>query len=176
MGYLLVAGTVYERQMPGKKISVVFAILMLWGAPPVFADAAEDDAGSAHEGSHEFHPNTVGIFIGETFEGREEDFTLGIEYERRINESFGVGVIAEYVSDDLDFWVFAVPFAYHSGPWKLYAAPGVEDSHKGTEFLARFGAEYAFEIGDLEISPQLNLDLVGSEEVWVVGLLIGKGF
>ena len=149
---------------------------MLCGAPLIPANATEDDAGTTHGGSHEFHTNTAGILVGETFEGREEALTLGIEYERRFNESFGVGVLAEYVSDDLDFWVFALPFAYHSGPWKLYAAPGVEDGEEGSEFLARIGVEYAFEVGDFEISPQLNVDFVDSEEVWVEGLLISKGF
>jgi hypothetical protein len=148
----------------------------LISAPLAVAAAGDHDAGTTHDESHQFHANTIGLFIGVTDEGREEAAALGIEYERRINDSFGVGVLAEYASGDLDFWVFAVPFGYHNGPWKLYAAPGVEDGDAGSEFLVRVGAEYAFEIGEFEIAPQFNLDFVDGEEVWVAGLLIAKGF
>ena len=77
---------------------------------------------------------------------------------------------------DLDFWVYALPFAYHSERWKFYVAPGVEDGDEGSEFLARVGGEYAFAAGTWEISPQLNVDFVDGEEVFVLGLVFGKGF
>ncbi len=149
---------------------------MLCGAPAALAQTAEHESATAHAESHQYHPNMLGLFLGETFEGREEAFTIGLEYERRINKSFGVGAFAEYVSGDLDFWLYGVPFAYHTGPWKLYVAPGVEDGEHGSEFLVRVGGEYAFEVGEFEISPQLNLDFVDSEEVWVLGVVIGKSF
>lgn len=118
----------------------------------------------------------LGIFLGGTFEGREQEFTSGVEYERRINRSFGVGAVVEYVWGDLDFWLIAVPFAYHKGPLKFYVAPGLVDSDGGTDFLARVGGEYSFEVGEWELSPQLNLDIVDGEESWVIGVVIGKGF
>jgi len=152
------------------------ALMFVFGIGAATVSVAQEGTGAAHGESQEFHANTLGIFVGDTFEGREEALTLGIEYERRFSKSFGVGVLAEYVSDDLDFWVFALPFAYHNGPWKLYAAPGVEDGDDGSEFLARIGVEYAFEVGDFEVAPQVNVDFVDSEEVWVAGLLISKGF
>lgn len=158
--------------MSGREFAVVFGALILCGAPLVLADAAEHEGGATHE----FHPNTIGLFVGVTDEGREEGETFSIEYERRFNKSFGVAVVAEYVSGDLDFWVFAVPLAFHTGPWAFYVGPGVEDGDDGSEFLARVGAAYAFEVGEFEIAPQANVDFVDGEEVWVAGLLFAKGF
>jgi len=145
-------------------------------APLAIVQAEEHEHGTAHEASHEYHPNLLGLFIGVTDEGREEALTIGVEYERRINKSFGIGVFAEHLFGDANFWVYGVPFAYHNGRWKLYIAPGVEDGKHGSEFLARIGGEYAFEAGSWEISPQINLDFVDSEEIWVLGVVFGKGF
>lgn len=158
------------------RASIFVFALMISSIPIALAETGGHESGAPHDVSHDYHPNMLGIFLGETFEGREEEFTIGLEYERRISPSFGIGAFAEYVSGDLDFWVYGVPFAYHTGPWKLYVAPGVEDGEHGSEFLVRVGGEYAFEVGEWEISPQLNLDFVDSEEVWVLGIVIGKGF
>jgi hypothetical protein len=155
---------------------LLLVTLVICTAPVAAVNGAEHEHEKTHEAAHDFHPNMLGLFIGTTQEGSEEDFTLGLEYERRFNKSFGIGVFAEKVTGDLDFWVYGVPFAYHTGRWKLYVAPGVEDGEHGSEFLARIGGEYAFEVGEWEISPQLNVDFVDSEEVWVFGFVIGKGF
>ncbi len=156
-------------------------VLVLCGAPVVSAFADDHENAATEEGGHTHHPNMLGVFLGSTFEGRLEEFTLGVEYERLINRSFGIGVFAEYVSDDLDFFVYGVPFAYHRDQLKMYIAPGVEDSSEdGSEFLVRIGAEYGLEVGEWEISPQINLDFVdkagGWEEVWVLGFIVAKGF
>ena len=42
---------------------------------------------------------------------------------------------------------------------------------------AALGAEYAFELSDgWEIAPQINVDLVDNEDVWVFGVVFAKGF
>ena len=138
---------------------------------------AESEHGE-HAESHDFHRNVIAAFLGVTSKDRrEEAFTFGLEYERRFTPSFGLGVLAERATGDLDFWVYAVPFAYHTGRWKLYAAPGIEDSdHHGSEFLFRIGVEYGFEVGKFEVSPQFDIDFVDGEEVYVLGVTIGRGF
>ena len=147
------------------------------GASPACAEEGEHASESVHHAAHDFHPNFLGIFVGISSESRrEKGIALGIEYERRLNKSFGVGLVAEHTSGDLDFWVYAVPFAYHTGRWKFYIAPGIEDGDHGSESLFRIGGEYAYEVGEWEISPQLDWDFVGGEQVWVLGVVIGKGF
>jgi len=39
----------------------------------------------------------------------------------------------------------------------------------------RIGFEYGFEKGAWEISPQLDVDFVDDEEVYVIGVVFGRG-
>ena len=150
------------------------------------AGSVSSQAEEAHEGEHDtghghhYHKNLVGLFTGVAHKdrsGTDTAYAVGLEYERRINERFGIGALAEYTGGDADFWIYAVPFAYHFGHWKFLLAPGVEDGHHGSQELFRVGAEYAFDMGGgWEIAPQLNVDFVDSDEVWVLGVVFAKGF
>ena len=60
--------------------------------------------------------------------------------------------------------------------WKFALAPCIEYGDFGTELLVRVAAEYAFEAGTREISPQLAVDFVDGEEVLILGVVFGKGF
>ena len=142
-------------------------------SPAVLAEEEHD------ENHHAYHKNTVGVFAGITGEDRRErGFTLAIEYERRLNEKFGVGVILERAFGDLDFDIYALTAAYHAGHWKYIIGVGKEDAkdHHGTENLVRVGLERAFEVGSFEIAPQFSVDYVDGETVFVVGAVFAKGF
>ncbi len=175
---------IFENLLAGEAIvkikNQVQTLLVVLGAMcalPVYAQTVEHESAAVHDVAHDFHPNFFGMFVGVTSEARrEKGIALGIEYERRLNKSFGIGLVAEHTFGDLDFWVYAVPFAYHTGRWKFYIAPGIEDGDHGRESLLRIGGEYAYEFGEWEISPQLDLDFVDGEQVWVLGVVFGKGF
>ena len=141
---------------------------------------AEESHHGDHEASHEhhYHKNVAGVFVGVTHAGRRKNApAIGFEYSHRFTEHFSVGGVAEYTGGDADIWIAAIPFGWHLGHWKLYAAPGIEDGHHGTEELVRLGVEYAFEMGDgWEVAPQVNVDIVESEDVWVFGLVFARGF
>lgn len=141
-------------------------------------DASEHESTSGHESAHGAHKNIVSFFAGVTHGGRRENAAaLGVGYERLLSKSFGIGVLAEHTFGDADFTVYAVPFAYRIDRWKFYIAPGIEESDEhGSESLVRLSAEYAFEAGSWEISPQLAVDFVDGEDVWVLGVVFGKGF
>ncbi len=147
-------------------------------AQAVDNDSSDGDSASGHESIHETHKNVVSFFAGVTHAGRRKNgAALGVAYERLLNESFGIGVTAEHTFGEADFTVFAVPFAYRIDRWKFYVAPGIEDSvEHGTESLVRLGAEYAFEAGSWELSPQLAVDFVDGDEVLILGVVFGKGF
>ncbi len=163
--------------MTHRRLRISLTILLAMCTSLVLAQADEHEANSDHEATHEFHRNIVAGFVGVTHEGRRDNgFALGIAYERLLTESFGIGVIAEHTFGDLDFWIYAVPFAYRTGRWRLYIAPGVEDGKHSTDSLVRLGAEYAFEVGALEIAPQLAVDFVDGEDVLVLGVVFAKGF
>jgi hypothetical protein len=134
---------------------------------------AEVDAGNEHG---EYHENLIAFLVGVAHQGpRDNGLALGVEYEHRLSSDFGIGALAEHTFGDFDAWVYAVPFAYHRGPWKVYAAPGIEDGERGSESMLRLGGEYGLEVGEWEIAPQLDLDLIGGEQTWVFGLTFGKG-
>ena len=137
--------------------------------------ALSEEHAEAHDLEHEPH-HTIGVFVGNSTEDRRDDrrngVTLGLEYEYRVSAQYGVGVVVERVFGDLDINVLAVPFAWHRGPWKLYGAPGIETGHGENEPLFRVGVEYGFEAGGLEISPQVDLDFVNGERVFVIGLVV----
>ena len=83
--------------------------------------------------------------------------------------------MVERVFGDLDFWIYGVPFFYHTGSWKFLLAPGIEDGDLGTEFLLRVGGEYAFRVEGWEIGPGADIDLIDGDQVLVVGVAIARG-
>jgi hypothetical protein len=162
---------------------LVTAMFVALCAAPVRAqtvnhDTSEHESASSHETAHGSHKNVISLFAGVTHAGRRENgAALGVGYERLLNDSFAIGVLAERTFGDADFWVYAIPISYRVNRWKFYVAPGIEDSdNHGTESLVRLSVEYAFEAGSWEISPQLAVDFVDGEEVLILGLVFGKGF
>jgi hypothetical protein len=160
--------------------SLLATFLTLSSALAVFPAMAETDHVEPPHGleSGHYHKNVLGVFAGVTHAGRRKNApALGIEYERRISESFGIGGVAEYTAGDAEVWVALIPFSYRVHHWKFYVAPGIEDGHHGTEELVRLGGEYAFHLsGGWEIAPQVNVDIVDGEDVWVFGLVFARGF
>ena len=130
------------------------------------------------ETEHDYELNTAGVFVGMTGDGRRENgFTLALVYERRFSESFGLGFEAERVFGDLEFWVAAVPFAFHYQAWKFFAGPGLEmPDDDDNQWLLRIGGEYAFEAGRWEIAPTLAVDFVDSDTEIIGGLGFLYGF
>lgn len=170
-----------EMKLTQSKLAMaaIALLLSLLVVPPAFGETGEHETVSDHEITHDYHKNLVAGFIGYTGETRRENgSTVGIGYMRRVSKTFSVGALVERTAGDLDFWVYALPIAFHTGNWNLFVAPGIEDSdHHGSEFLVRVGAEYAFDIGgNWELAPQISVDFVNGEQLGVVGVVFGRGF
>jgi hypothetical protein len=131
---------------------------------------------SAHEQEHARHKNEIAGFVGLTHEGRDDGLSLGVEYERRVTEAFGVGVLAEYTSGDFDYWVFAVPLTLHVNRWKFAVAPGIEKTDEHEHEMARLTLGYEFDLGKAKVTPSFSVDFVDGEQVYVLGAAIGFGF
>ena len=171
-------------------VLAAFVLLASASVSPALGEDVELATGSvpeevheeAHEEAHEFHRNWAAVFLGVTNEDRRDGSpAVGIEYARHFSKPFAIGGILEYTFGDDDFWVVAVPFAYRTGPWKFYVAPGFEveelsDGPGDSELLVRMGVEYAFEIGKLEIAPQIDVDFVDGDTVFVLGVTLGTSF
>jgi len=169
--------------MHRRELKLVLALLCLVYAQAVYAqtgehESGEHDSAAGQDSTHPPHKNVASFFAGVTHEGRRENgAALGVAYERLLSESFSIGAFAEHTFGEAEFTVYAVPFSYRIDRWRLFIAPGVEDSGEhGTESLVRLAAEYAFEAGSWEISPEFAVDFVGGDKVFVLGLVFGKGF
>jgi hypothetical protein len=107
-------------------------------------------------------------------------FTLGLEYERRIGERFGVVTEAEY-QFDADSWIVAAPLVVHPGRgFKLFAGPGfehadeAEEDGSATHFLFRAGGAYILEVAErYSIGPTVSVDFVRERGAWVQSLTFG---
>ena len=150
--------------IPGALLLCAFC----WSAAGRAAEEADH-----HENGH---ANEVAVFLGFTDEGRDEGLALGIEYERRLSESYGVGVLAERTWRGRDFWVYAIPLTLHVERWKFVAAGGVEKGHGHTDGLFRLAAGYEFEAGTMAVTPTLAVDSVDGELIYIIGASIGFGF
>jgi hypothetical protein len=159
------------------------------------AEAHEHGEGAEHHG-YGYHPNHIALFFGVTDEeGHDLEFTLGFDYERRLSQRWGVGVMIDHAGGGLRNSVLGVPVFWHpGGKWKLWAAPGVE-YHNGrgqvveghgehgeidedeTYFLVRLGVGYDIPLGgSWGLTPNLNVDFVEGERVWVYGVAFTFGW
>ena len=120
----------------------------------------------------------LAVFVGGVHNSENEDaFSVGLEYEYRLNEAWGIGGIVDYADLDPGETVAAVPLYFHiTEAWKVFAAPGVSHTSDDDEFLVRLGTAYSFEFSRLSVSPALNIDLLDGEEVFVYGVNLGCKF
>jgi hypothetical protein len=152
-------------------------IVLLLTTMTVRIEAAEDEHGNQEMSQHGGHQNHLALFLGNThFEG-ENGTSIGLDYERRLNQHIGIGGVMEYAGGEFSSWLFGIPLFIH--PCKdvvLVVAPGIINEDNHNDSLLRLGVSYLFEVGHYAIGPQFNLDLIDGEEVKVYGISIGRGF
>ena len=138
---------------------------------------AEEATHREHSSELEHHQHAA-VFVGNTQDGSDNGFSVGVEYEYKISKVLGIGGLVEYAGGDFDSWVIAAPLFLRPYKGLLFIlAPGLEFEHSEEEFLFRAGIGYVFEIdGMWSITPQFNVDFVDSEEKFVYGLAFGRGF
>lgn len=163
------------RRLPSDGLASVALIVLAF--VPIAARAA-----GGHGDQHQHH---LGLFVGyatESKEDREDEngFALGVEYEWRFQERWGIGAVLEGLGQDtVRNWVLIVPVSLHpGGQWRLFAGPGIESTPKKDKFAFRLGVGYHLDLGgNWSLSPELLVDLIETgENTWVAGLALGYGF
>jgi len=144
---------------------------------------ASEESGGHSEGEH--HKNDIALFIGTTqseeHDGDRDDpnFTLGIDYERRLSRHFGLGLLADFVIEGHREILLGMPLYLHLGKHvRLQAAPAwhkVKDSGDDG-YLLRTGLSLDFDIGVGMLSPSVYYDIAEDDNLWVAGLAIGRGW
>lgn len=155
--------------------SALHALAGLLLAAAIAAPAA------AQEGaSHAEKPHHLSVVIGGTHIPHEDEtaFTLGVDYEYRLNQTLGLGFVAEHAFGPISSTtLLAVADIHILGGLAIQAGPGVEFVNDESFFVTRLGALYELEIGEhLTVSPQLHYDLSGHENAIVFAIAIGKAF
>lgn len=145
----------------------------------------------ADTGEHEEHLNAVEVLLGATTETDPTStaFTVGLGYIRRLSPLFSVGVAGEFAGSNTrrEWLLFGLGYVRPVGGLSLGTGPGFELTREreeegevietSNELVWRFMAAWEFEVGErYTISPEVNLDLVESEVVWVYGVAFGVNF
>ena len=120
--------------------------------------------------------NSIELFLGGTIDDNDIDASIGIGYERRLSQQFGIGGLVEATAGRRD-WVLVVPVFWHPvDPWRFLLGPGVDDSDGDNELMMRLGASYEIEFDGWSLSPELNLDFVDGDVLVVLGASFGWKF
>ena len=168
--------------------SLIFALSLSWAA----------EADEAHgEASHDFHRHHAAFIVGVTEgEDSKSGFSLGVDYEYRFSELFGLGGVVEYTGGDFDHVLLLVPVFIHPYKgWLLNVAAGAEiheeheehgvhveheedgDNERTADWVARVGAAYQFHFGErYTIAPEVNVDFTEHETAFAYGVAFGVGF
>ncbi len=132
-----------------------------------------------------FPRHHLGVFAGAGIEKEhghsESGYALGLEYEFRFNERWGLGVDLERLfGDETDrSEVVAMPLSFHPNEhWRLFLGPGYEFHGKKDKFLLRTGVAYEWELNNgWSLSPEIIADFLdGGAKTYVAGIAIGHGF
>lgn len=126
-------------------------------------------------------PHHLSVIAGATIldvDDSEHAFTLGLDYEYRVSERIGLGVVAERAFGPVDSTTLLATADIHL--WQglaIQTGPGVEFVDDDTAFVVRLGALYEFELGDgFTLSPQAHYDFSTAENAVVVGVAVGRAF
>lgn len=177
--------------MRGGRWAGLALLLTLGLALPALGQKPDEEAGhETVEGSEEFW-NAIEVLLGATSETDPTStaFTIGLGYLRGLSPLFSVGVAAEFAASNTvrEWLLFGLGYVHPVGGLALGTGPGYELTREreeegevietSNEVVWRFMAAWEFEVGErYTISPEVNLDLVESEVVWVYGVAFGVNF
>jgi hypothetical protein len=106
----------------------------------------------------------------------EKGFSMGLDYEYKFSEIFGIGGLLDIAGSDVRSFVVGVPiFAHPVGGLVALLAPGIEHQDDGSnEALVRLGAGWEFELSErFVVAPMFNIDFVDGDKVYVYGVAFG---
>ena len=106
--------------------------------------------------------NKIALFLGGTHKESDDGASVGLEYEHRLSDLVGVGLLFE-VTPSLSERVVGMPtlFLHPVGDLGVLLAPGIEYEDSERVFLFRVGLSWDFELASgITLAPELNYDLV----------------
>jgi hypothetical protein len=180
----------------GFLILLILAVVLVFRIPLL---SEEEEHGEAHE--HHFHDHHLGLTLAATThleEGGGTHFTLGAEYEYRLSQLIGIGLIGELIFAEHTEYLFVLPLYVHATESLWFrAGPGFEVTRHSEEkphcsckedqdpehytsnkakFLMRIGVGYNIDVGGFIITPTVDIDFLRTQTSLVWGIVIGRGF
>ena len=160
----------------------VFAASIL--VVPAIADELDGPAGAAPEetaiqeadSGRDGWLDTIALTGAVGNDGNFDGVIVGLEYERVLGESFGIGAVVEYTGGSMDSLLLAMPLSYRHGQWRFQVAPGFADSYRGKDYVTRIGAGYEIGLDRWIISPNARIDFIDEREVVSFGVSFRAGF
>jgi hypothetical protein len=157
------------------------------GEPAGVARDATEEHGeeSGEEHGEHLHKHHLAVFVGSTEaeehhgEKGDPDFTVGVDYERRLSPTFGVGGMFDWVVEGRREWLIGpMGFLHPYKGLKLFAAPCYQHIREGEEdnVVIRLGASWDFEVGKYSIAPSVIYDFADEHNFLVLGVTVGRGF
>ncbi len=165
-------GTVPAR----RRVQLAWAAIMglLLAAALTYPSAAQEAEGAGSM------PHHLSVVIGGTHipDADETAFTLGLDYEYRLNRTLGLGVVAEQAFGPIDSTtLLAVADIHITEGLAIQTGPGVEFLDGESFFVTRIGAVYEVEVGEaFTLSPQVHYDISTGEDAIVFAFAIGRAF
>ena len=152
-----------------------FAVIL--GATEAVEEHGEEHTGNGHEDGH-------GETQSESTSSSKDDpdFTIGLDYERRLSQLIGVGGTLDWVVEGRrEFLLGPIGFLHPFAGSKFWLAPLAERVREtgDWELVVRIGAGWDIPIGKsgrYSIAPTVNYDIGEEHELWNVGLAIGRGW
>ncbi|WP_152286185.1 hypothetical protein [Flavicella marina] len=125
---------------------------------------------------HENHYHFSG-FAGFTADYKGQNgYKLGLEYEYRLNDYFGIGGTFDFTG--ADFQIFGLSAGFSTYPFKvplvLALGAGGKHSNNHWKYFTRGLATYDFHLEDISIGPMIMYDAFPSEkDIFTIGMSIG---
>ncbi|GEM_PF-2480999 len=174
----------------GNELAVfIIVFLMLFVTPISNCIAFESSDQNGPELEHQWHKNHAAIFVGgmaPVSKSNETSLALGVAYERRITEMFGLEALADFTIGSHErtaLFAAGVTFRPFSGAGlKLMTGPGFEiedrDNHAAeVNFVYGVGAAWEFHTGPVTLAPAVYADFLGESKTNITfGVGIGTGF
>ena len=161
-------------------LSIILLALSLATGPAVAADNSGNKGGGHAEIPHSILAVSVGYALERKRDKDEEAGAIGVEYEYRFSQHWGVGGVIEGLGKDVirDVSLAALVSFHPAGGWRLFAGPGYEFTQKKDEFLFRTGVGYEFSFGNhWTLAPEVIADFIASgKRTYIIGLALGREF
>lgn len=121
--------------------------------------------------------NDLSLFLGNTSNADASAFTIGADYQYRVNRILGVGAFIDYASGKIHSTLIGPAIFVHVWNFEFTIAPSVEFSDNDVAATYRLGVQYDFEMSKFSVSPALYFDSERKEKpAWVYGVSFGFKF